>query len=69
MILNAIKDIQGSSLISLDINNQLFNDQSKKVGYRVNQYFPELTKNWKLFTGQQPHKFLELLKFKFSRRI
>ena len=48
LILNAIKDIPGSSLISLDLNNELYNNQSKKTGYRVNEYFPdfpELTKN------------------------
>ena len=41
LILNAIKDIPGSSLISLDLNNQLYYNQSKKTGYRVNKYFPE----------------------------
>ena len=65
MILNAIKDILDSSLISLDLNTQLYFDKSKKTGYRVNQYFPEITKNWKLFTGQQPHKFLIKLNMKF----
>ena len=58
LILNAIKNIPYSRLISLDLNTQLFYNQSKKTGYRVKQYFRELTKNWKLFTGQQPHKFL-----------
>ena len=45
LILNAIKDIPDSSLISLDLNTQLYYDQSKKTGYIVNQYFPELKKN------------------------
>jgi predicted O-methyltransferase YrrM len=66
LILNAIKDIPGSSLISLDLNNQLYYNQSKETRYRVNQYFPELTKNWTLLTGQQPHKFLIRLKMKFD---
>jgi predicted O-methyltransferase YrrM len=66
LILNAIKDIPDSCLISLDLNTKLFTDKSKKTGYRVNQYFPELTKNWKLFTGQQPHKFLIKLNMKFD---
>ena len=65
LILNAIKDIPNSSLISLDKNTQVYNNQFKKTGYRVNQYFPDLTKNWKLFTGQQPHKFLIELNMKF----
>ena len=66
LILNAIKDIPGSSLISLDLNTQLYFNKSQKTGYRVNQFFPELTKNWKLLTGQQPHKFLIKLNMKFD---
>ena len=66
LILNAIKDIDNSILVSLDINDKVFNDPTKKVGYRVNEYFPELNKNWKLFTGDQPHKFLVKLNMKFD---
>ena len=66
LILNAIKDIPDSILISIDLNTQLFSDKSKKTGYRVNQYFPELTKKLKLFIGQQPHKFLIKLNMKFD---
>ena len=66
LILNAIKDIKNSCLVSLDLNNKLYFDLSKKVGYRVNKYFPELSKNWKLFTGDQPHKFLVQLNMKFD---
>lgn len=66
LILNAIKDIPDSRLISLDLNTQLYYNKSQKTGYRVNQFFPELTKNWKLFTGQQPHRFLIKLNMKFD---
>ena len=66
LILNAIKDLRNSCLISLDLNNQLFFNHTKKVGYRAYKYFPELTKNWKLFTGDQPHKFLVKLNMKFD---
>ena len=66
LILNAIKDMDNSILVSLDINDKVFNDPTKKVGYRVNEYFPELNKNWKLFTGDQPHKFLVKLNMKFD---
>jgi hypothetical protein len=66
LILNAIKDIPNSRLISLDLKTQLYYNQSKKTGYRVSQDFPELTKNWKLLTGQQPHKFLIELNMKFD---
>lgn len=66
IILNAIKDIQNSILVSLDLNNDVYNDPTKKTGYRVKEYFPELAKNWKLFTGDQPHKFLDQLNMKFD---
>ena len=32
----------------------------------VKEYFPELTKKWKLYTGQQAHKFLVNLNIKFD---
>lgn len=34
----------------------------------MKKYFPELTNNnkWKLYTGEQPHKFLEKLNLKFD---
>lgn len=66
LILNAIQDIPNSILVSLDLNTQLYTDKTKKTGYRVNQYFPKLAKNWKLLTGQQPHKFLIKLNMKFD---
>ena len=35
VILNAIKDIQNSVLVSLDLNKELFRDPTKLTGYRV----------------------------------
>ena len=52
LILNAIKDIKNSFLVSLDLNKQLYFKKKYETGYRVKKYFPELTKNWKLFTGE-----------------
>lgn len=66
LILNAIKDIKDSFLISLDLNTKLFDNRNISTGYIVNKYFPELKTNWKLFTGQLPHKFLEILNIKFD---
>jgi predicted O-methyltransferase YrrM len=63
LILNAIKDINNSCLVSLDLKKFFHH---KKIGYRVNEYYPELAKNWKLFTGDQPHKFLVKLNMKFD---
>ena len=46
LILNAIKDISNSSLISLDLNTQSCTDNSLKTGNRVKTYFPELAGKW-----------------------
>lgn len=66
LILNAIKDIKDSLLISLDLNEKLFINKTLETGYIVKEYFPELAKNWKLFKGDQPHKFLDKLNIKFD---
>ena len=65
LILNAIKDIKNAFLISLDINNKYYRNQTLDIGYKVNE-FPELKKKWKLYSGEQPHKFLEKLNQKFD---
>ena len=66
LILNAIKDIKNSFLISLDLNTQYYLNSSKYTGHCVKEHFNDLTNNWKLLTGQQPHKFLEKLNLKFD---
>jgi predicted O-methyltransferase YrrM len=66
VILNALKDIDNSFLVSLDLNEQLFSDPTKKTGFIVKEVFPELSKNWQLFTGDQPHKFLMKLNITFD---
>ena len=66
LILNAIKDINNSILISIDLNTRFYKNVSLNTGYRVKKYFPNLANKWKLFTGKQPHKFLDKLKMKFD---
>ena len=66
LILNSIKDIKNSFLVSLDLNKQLYIEKKYKTGYRVNQYFPELLTNWHLYTGEMPHIFLQKLNIKFD---
>ena len=66
LILNAIKDIDNSRLVSLDLNTNFYMNNSLLTGYRVKQYFPELTSKWQLFTGEQPHIFLKKLNIKFD---
>ena len=68
IILNAIKYIKDSILISLELNTNLFTNRNEKTGYTVEKYFPEFVNNnrWKLYTGEQPHKFLDRLNMKFN---
>jgi predicted O-methyltransferase YrrM len=66
VILNAIKDIKDSILISLDIDKKWYKNRTFEVGYRVKKYFPELANKWKLYTGKQPHQFLVTLNMKFD---
>ena len=40
LILNSIKDIDNSLLVSLDLNKELYSDPNKLTGYRVKEYFP-----------------------------
>lgn len=65
LILNAIKDIKNSFLISLDINKKFYKNQSLDVGFKTKE-FPELLNKWKLYIGEQPHKFLVKLNLKFD---
>ena len=69
LILNAIKDIKGSFLISIDLNSKIPEDSSKKIGYRVSKYFPSLTQNWQLHTDVMPHKILDKINKKFNLAI
>jgi len=66
LILNAIKDIKDSRLISIDLNNTYYRNENEKTGWIVKSRFPELSKNWSLYTGDQPHKFLMKLNIKFD---
>ena len=58
--------INNSILVSIDLNTKLYKNKSLNTGYRVKKYFPNLAKKWKLFTGKQPHIFLDKLKIKFD---
>ena len=67
IILNALKDINKSFLISLDIRENYYINQSLKTGFIVKKYFSELANNkWRLYTGKQPHIFLSKLNLKFD---
>lgn len=66
VILNALKDIENSFLISLDINTYFYKNKTFKTGYRVKKFFPELSNKWKIFTGKEPHQFLDKFQIKFD---
>ena len=68
IILNAIKDIKDSFLISLDLNIKFYGNNGEETGYNVKRHFPELTENnkWKLFTGEQPNIFLDRLNLTYD---
>ena len=63
LILNAIKDIPDSKLISMDLYESFNN---KKIGYLVKERFPELMNKWQLFAGDMPYKALIKLNMKFD---
>ena len=63
LILNAIKDLPDARLVSIDLFNVF---ENKKIGYLVEEKFPELMNKWNLFLGDMPHKFLSKLNLKFD---
>ena len=63
LILNAIKDLPDSRLVSMDLNILFKKD---RIGYLVEKNFPELMGKWSLFIGDMPHKFLSKLNIKYD---
>ena len=66
LILNALKDIKDSFLVSMDISDRSCTDSRLKTGNRVKTYFPELLDKWSLYTGDLPNKFLDKINKKFD---
>ena len=64
LILNAIKDFSESSLVSIDLYT--WKNKTKKLGYIVEEKFPELTNKWKLFLGNMSSKILSKLNLKYD---
>ncbi len=59
IILNAIKDIEGAELYSIDRNTQYYSNPGKKAGYLVEKFIPDYMNKWKLYTGAVSAKYLE----------
>lgn len=51
VILNAIKDIPGAKLYSIDKAVNCYSYEGKKTGFLVEESFPELMDKWELKTG------------------
>ena len=59
LILNAIKDIKGAKLYSIDKSIYCYLERKKKSGYLVQEKFPELMNIWTLYTGGITSEFIE----------
>ena len=59
VILNAIKDINGAKLYSLDYNTRCYRNNTKNTGWMIEERFSELAGKWELKTGGVCCKFLD----------
>lgn len=58
LLLNAIKDISGGHLTSVDYSTPYYRDKTKNSGFVVDEY-PELKKKWTLYTGGMASEFID----------
>ena len=58
LILNAIKDIPGSKLYSVDYSTEYYRDSNKKSGFITNEY-PELEPKRTIYSGGLVSNFIE----------
>ena len=61
LILNAIKDIEGSKLFSIDRSINYYKAKEKKTGFLVKEKFPKLMDKWTLYTGGITSQFIETI--------
>ena len=61
LILNAIKDINGSKLYSIDKSTYCYWESNKKTGFIVEEKFPELLDKWSLYIGRITSEFIETI--------
>ena len=59
LILNAIKDIPGAKLYSIDRSEHYYKNTSRNVGWLVKERFPELMDNWTLYAGNNTIEIIE----------
>ena len=63
LILNAIRDMEGTKFYSFDYNTTWYKEigqkNSRKTGFLVEEIVPELMHKWELYAGGVPCKYLE----------
>ncbi len=59
LILNAIKDIDGAHLYSVDYCENAYRYPDKQSGFLVDEKFPELKNKWTIYRGGDVSKFIE----------
>lgn len=59
IILNAIKDFDNAKLYSVDYNKKWYGDNSKYIGFIIDEKFSNLKNKWKLYTGGTAAKYME----------
>ncbi len=59
IILNAIRDIDGAELYSVDYTKNSYRYPDKPSGFLVDEKFPELSDKWHIFRGGDVSRYLE----------
>lgn len=59
IILNAIRDIDGAKLYSVDYSEMAYKNKSKLSGWLVDEQFPELKDKWQIYRGGDVSCFIE----------
>ena len=59
IILNAIQDIDGAKLYSVDYSEKSFAFPDKLTGFVVEEYFPDFMDKWQIFRGGDVSRFIE----------
>ena len=59
IILNAISDIEGAKLYSVDYSQQAYRHPDKPSGFLVEEKFPHLMDKWQMFRGGDCSRYLE----------
>lgn len=61
IILNSIKNINGSKLYSIDKLSYCYRMPTKKTGFLVEEKFPELMNKWTLYKGKLTSEVIEII--------